>query len=322
MRVRSFLARAMATVLCSVATVAAADYPTKPITILVGFAAGGATDLVARMVGQKLSERLGQPVVVENRAGAGGTLATALAAKAAPDGHTLLMVSASHAINASLYRSLSYHPVKDFEPVATCASTTNVLAVHPSVPAHTVAEFIALAKAKPGQINLASAGTGSSSHLAGELFKSMAGIQTQHVPYKGTADALRDLISGEVQGTVDSVSALLPAIRQGTLRALGVGDPRRSPLLPDVPAIAESALPGYEVNAWVGLLAPAKTPPEVVERLNREVNDILRQPDIAKRLQTMGSRPIPMATAEFATLIRSDIDRFATLIRNAGVKPL
>ncbi|MGE0801699.1 MAG: Bug family tripartite tricarboxylate transporter substrate binding protein [Lautropia sp.] len=324
MRIRSLWRRAAAGVaLCGLAaTAAAVDYPTRPITILVGFAAGGATDLVARMVGQKLSERLGQPVVIDNRAGAGGTLATALAAKAAPDGHTLLMVSASHAINVTLYRTLPYDAVRDFEPVAACASTTNVLAVHPSVPARTVAEFIALAKAKPGAINLASAGAGSSSHLAGELFKSMAGIQTQHVPYKGTADALRDLISGEVQATVDSVSAMLPAIRNGSLRALGVGDPHRSMLLPDVPTIAESGLPGYEVNAWVGLLAPARTPRDVVDRVNREVNDILRQPDIVKRLEQMGSRPIPMSSGQFSDLIGSDIDRFAKLIRNAGVTPL
>lgn len=324
MRFASVLMRVLCTLaVCGLSMATrAADYPTKPITILVGFAAGGATDLIARMVGQKLSDRLGQPVVIENRTGAGGSLAAAMAAKATPDGHTLLMVSASHAINVSLYKSLPYDAVKDFDPVASCASTTNVLAVHPSVPAHTVAEFIDLAKAKPGTINLASAGVGSSSHLAGELFKNMAGIKTVHVPYKGTADALRDLISGEVQATVDSISALLPSIRKGSLRVLGVGDPQRTALLPDVPTIADAGVPGYEVNAWVGLLAPTKTPMEVVARVNREVNEILLEADVIKRLQAMGSRPLPMSPEQFSTLIRSDIEKFANIIRSAGVKPL
>ncbi|MBL8382473.1 MAG: tripartite tricarboxylate transporter substrate binding protein, partial [Burkholderiales bacterium] len=246
---------------------AADDYPARPIRMVVGFAAGGATDLFARIIGQKLADRLGQQVNVDNRTGAGGSLGTDIVAKAPPDGYTLLMVSASHAINLSLYKSLPFDPVADFDPICTAVATSNVLAVHPSLPASTLAEFLALARAKPGGINLASAGTGSSSHLAGELFKSMAGITLVHVPYKGTADALRDLLSGQVQATVDALPALLPHINRGTLRALGVGDARRIALLPNVPTIAEGGVPGYEVFAWTGVVAPAKTPRPVIDKL-------------------------------------------------------
>ena len=300
---------------------AADDYPSRPIKLYVGFAAGGATDLVARIVAQNLSARLGQQVVVENRAGAGGVLATGLVAKAAPDGYSLIMVSASHAINVSLQKHLPYDAIADFAPVSLVAAITNVLVVNPSLPAKSVAEYIALAKARPGAINFSSAGVGSSSHLAGELFKSMAGIDIRHVPYKGTADAVRDLISGQVQSTVDSVSALLPYIRNGQLRVLGVGDAQRSVLLPDVPTIAEAGLPGYEVNAWVGVLAPAKTPQQIVERLNREITAILKQPDVQQQLQQLGSHPIIATPDEFAALIRSDIAKFAKIIKSAGVQP-
>ena len=303
------------------AAAAATDYPNRQVKILVGFAAGGATDLVARIVAQKLTERLGQQFVVENRAGAGGVLATGVVAKSPPDGYTLIMASASHAINVSLQKSLPYDAIADFVAVAPVASTTNVLAVNPALPVNSVAEYIALAKAKPGSINFSSAGVGSSSHLAGELFKSMAGINVTHVPYKGTADAVRDLVGGQVQSTVDSVSALLPFIRSGQLRALGVGDPQRTALLPGVPTIAESGLPGYEVNAWVGILAPAQTPGDVVALLNREILAILQMPDVQKRLEEMGSRPIGTSPEAFAALIRSDVARFAAIIKSAGVQP-
>ena len=300
---------------------AASDYPNKPVRILVGFAAGGATDLVARIVAQKLTERLGQQFVVENRAGAGGVLATGVVAKAAPDGYTLIMASASHAINVSLQKSLPYDAIADFVAVAPVASTTNVLAVNPALPVNTVAEYIALAKAKPGSINFSSAGVGSSSHLAGELFMSMAGIKVTHVPYKGTADAVRDLIGGQVQSTVDSVSALLPFIRSGAAEGAGRRRSQRTPLLPGVPTIAESGLPGYEVNAWVGILAPAQTPSDIVALLNREINAILQMPDVQKRLEEMGSRPIGTSPDAFAALIRSDVARFASIIKTAGVQP-
>jgi tripartite-type tricarboxylate transporter receptor subunit TctC len=306
---------------CVPAARAASDYPNRPVKIMVGFAAGGATDLVARIVAEKLSTRLNQQFVVENRAGAGGVLATGVVAKSPADGYTLLMASASHAINVSLQKSLPYDPIADFQPIVPVASTTNVLAVNPALPVSSVAEYIALAKAKPGSINFSSAGVGSSAHLAGELFKSMAGINITHVPYKGTADAVRDLVAGQVQSTVDSVSALLPFIRSGQLKALAVGDPKRSALLPNVPTMSEAGLPGYEVNAWVGILAPAGTPPDVVQLLNREVLAILKQPEVQKKLEEMGSRPIGTSPEEFAALIKSDVAKFAQIIRTAGVQP-
>ncbi|MEO8976751.1 MAG: tripartite tricarboxylate transporter substrate binding protein [Casimicrobiaceae bacterium] len=297
------------------------DYPDRPIKLYVGFAAGGATDLLARIVAEKLSDRMGQQVIVENRAGAGGVVATGIVAKSAPDGYSLIMVSASHAINVSLQKSLPYDAISDFAPVALVGAITNVLVVNPSLPVKSVAEYIALAKAKPGTINFSSAGVGSSSHLAGELFKSMAAIDIRHVPYKGTADAVRDLISGQVQSSVDSVSAFLPYIRNGQLRVLGVADLKRSALLPDVPTISEAGLPGYEVNAWVGVLAPARTPQSIVERLNHEINTVLGLPDVRKQFQQLGAHTIVATPVEFAGLIKSDIAKFAMIVKTAGVKP-
>jgi len=316
--------RALRSLVAIVAIVAfgaasAADFPVRPIRIYVGFAAGGATDLIARLVAEKLSERLPQQVVVENRPGAGGVLATGIVAKAPPDGYSLIMASASHAINVSLQKALPYDAVADFAPVAPVGAITNVLVVNPSVKAKSVSEYIALAKAEPGTINFASAGVGSSSHLANELFKTMAAIDIRHVPYKGTADGVRDLVTGRVQSTVDSVSALLPFIRSGQLRVLGVADPARSTLLPDVPTIAEAGLPGYEVNAWVGLLAPAKTPREVIDLLNREVMAVLREPDVQKRLQEIGAHPVFGTPEDLGALVKSDIAKFATIIKSAGI---
>lgn len=301
------------------ATRPAAEYPNRPVKMIVGFAAGGATDLFARIVAQKLTERLGQQVLVENRVGAGGSIAAAAVAKSPADGYTLAIISASHSINATLYRSLPYDPVKDFVPIAAVASATNVLVVHPSVPANTVGEFIALAKAKPGTINFASGGVGASSHLAGELFKSMAGINIVHVPYKGTGDAIRDLVSGQVQSSVDAVSALLPLIQDGKLKALGVGDPQRMARLPNVPTISESGVPGYEVFAWVGVLAPAGTPPEIVGRLNREISAIVRLPEIEKKFDEMGARPFVRTSDDLATHIKAEIAKFARVIDSAGI---
>ncbi len=297
---------------------ASQDYPNRPVRVLVGFAAGGATDLIARTVAQKLTERTGQQFLVENRAGAGGAIATAALAKAPPDGYTLMMVSASHAVNATLQKNLPFDTVKDFDPISTISVTTNVLAVHPSLGVKSVTELIDLAKSKPAQLNIASAGVGSSAHLAGELFKSMAGIDVVHVPFKGTADALRDLVSGEVQMTVDSITALLPFIRDGRLRAIGVGDTTRSPLLPEVPTIDEAGVKGYAVFAWGGYIAPAKTPRPVIQRLNSEIRSVLALPDVQQRLQQMGSRPSGSSPEQFSELIKSEIVRFATIIEAAG----
>ena len=297
----------------------AVAYPNKPVRMLVGFAAGGATDLFARLVAQKLSERLGQQFVVENRPGAGGTIAGAAVARAPADGYTLGVISASHAIGATLYRSLPYDTLGDFVPVGTIATATNVLVVHPSMPVNSVAEYIALAKSKPGTINLASAGTGSSSHLAGELFKSMAGINVLHVPYKGTGEALRDLISGQVESTVDAVSALLPHINSGALKALGVGDPRRMPKLPNVPTISEAGVPGYAVFAWVGLVAPTGTPDNIVQKLNAELATLLKSPDAEKKIDDLGARPYISSAEEFGNLIKAEVPKFARIIQSAGI---
>jgi tripartite-type tricarboxylate transporter receptor subunit TctC len=314
------LALAVCAAPCALAAEPQNQYPTRPVRMVVGFAAGGATDLFARIVAQRLTERWGQQIVVDNRTGAGGSLGTAIVAKAQPDGYTLAVISSSHMINASLYKSLPFDPIADFDGVAMICGITNVLAVNPSLPAKSVTEFIALAKTKPGAINFASGGVGSSSHLAGELFKSMAGIQIVHVPYKGTADALRDLISGQVQSTVDAVSALLPHINKGALRALGVGDLRRMPQLPDVPTIAESGLPGFEYAAIVGILAPARTPREVVANLNREISEILNTPEIGARFAEMGARPALMTPQQLNTLVKNDVARFARIIKSAGVQ--
>jgi tripartite-type tricarboxylate transporter receptor subunit TctC len=298
----------------------AADYPVRPIRMVVGFAAGGATDIYARIVAQKMSDRFGQQVVVDNRAGAGGSLATHLVARATPDGYTLIFVSPSHAINTALYKSLPFDPVADFEPVSKVSNGSSyVVAVHPSLPAANLKEFIALAKAKPGAYNFASGGVGSTSHLAGELFKSRAGIPIVHVPYKGTGDALRDLLAGQVHSTVDALPALLPHIQRGALKALGVNI--RTSLLPDVPSIAEAGLPDYEFFTWVGILAPAKTPQAIVNRLNAEINEILRLPDVQKRFADLSVRPAGSTPAEFRELLRRDIAKYGAIARSAGIQP-
>jgi tripartite-type tricarboxylate transporter receptor subunit TctC len=298
----------------------AEPYPTRPIRFVVGFAAGGATDLLARIAAQKLSERLGQQVVVENRPGAGGTVATTAVAQSPADGYTFLVVSASHAINASLYRSLPYDTTADFVGVGTIATAPNVLVVHPSVPVNSLAEFIAYVKARPNTLNIASAGVGSSSHLAGELFKNMAGIQLVHVPYKGTAEAVRDLITGQVQSSVDAVSALLPYIDSGALKALGVGDPKPIAKLPKVPAITEAGVPGYSVFAWVGVVAPAKTPREMIQKMSDELAATMRSPDVEKKVDELGARAFINTPESFDALIGSEITKFADVIRTAGVK--
>ena len=326
----SVAARVLSRVLCvalaaglvgtSLPARAADDYPTRPIRLLVGFAAGGATDLIARAIAQRLGERLGQQVIVENRVGAGGTVAAAALAKAPADGYTLMMVSASHAVNPSLYKNLPYDTLKDFNPVSEVSVTTAVLVVNPSLGVNSVGELIALAKARPGTLNIASAGIGSSAHLAGELFRSMAGIDLVHVPFKGTAESVRDLVAGQVQLTVDSVTALLPFIKDGRLKALGVGDRTRSPLLPDVPTIDEAGVKGYAVFAWGGFIAPAGTPRAVIDKLNRETNVVLKLPEIRDRFAQMGSAPQGSTPDEFDRLIRSEIARFGKIIEAAGTQ--
>jgi len=320
---RSALAAAAAIALLVplVSPAAQGDYPARPVRILVGFTAGGGTDTYARIVAPKLSERLGQQVIVDNRPGAGGIIATSLVAKAPPDGYTLVFISPSHAINASLQASLPFDPIADFEPVSTVAAGTVVLVVHPSLPVNSVKDLVALAKARPGAISYGTGGVGSSSQMNCEQFKAMAGINITHVPYKGTAAAIPDLISGEVQMAIDTVAALLPHIRSGRLKALGVGDRVRSALLPKVPTIAEAGVPGYEMYGGTGLLAPAGTPREIVLRLSREINAILKAPDVTQRFVELAVRPTGSTPEEFGAQLKSDIARYARIIKSAGITP-
>jgi len=289
--------------------------------MLVGFTAGGGTDTYARIIAPKMTERLGQQVLVENRPGAGGSIATGFVAKAPPDGYTLVFVSPSHAINPSLQKSLPFDALADFEPVTTVAAGSVVLVVHPALPVKSVKELVALAKSRPGAIHFASGGTGSSSQMNSEQFKALAGIDITHVPYKGTAAAIPDLIAGEVQMTVDTVAALLPHIRSGRLRALGIGDRVRSTLLPDVPTIAEAGVPDYEMYGGTGVLAPARTPREIVQRLNQEINAILKQPDVIQRFTELAVRPTGSTPEAYRAQIKADIARYAKIIAFAGIKP-
>ncbi|HTK00244.1 MAG TPA: tripartite tricarboxylate transporter substrate binding protein [Bordetella sp.] len=292
---------------------AAQGYPNHPIRLVVGFAAGGNTDLMARLTAEQLTIRLGQPGVVENRAGAGGTVAGSVVAKAPADGYTLLFASTSHAIDAAIYKKLPYNTLKDFQPVAPVASTMKILVVNPSLPVHDVKEFIAYAKAHPTGLTMASPGLGSSGHLAGVLFNTMAGIEVTSVPYKGTGEALRDLVAGEVQSTVDSITAYIPMVKNGQLRALGVSSAQPTALLPGVPAITESGLPGYEVNDWVGVIAPAGVPADVVAKLNKAINEALDSPEVIKKLADTGSQPIHQTPEDYSKMIEHDIDRFEKL---------
>ncbi|WP_130392992.1 Bug family tripartite tricarboxylate transporter substrate binding protein [Cupriavidus agavae] len=298
---------------------AAASYPTKPIRLIVPFPAGGPTDGMARLIGQHLSQQLGQPVVVDNRGGAGGTIATEAAAAASPDGYTLFFsTTGTLAINPSLYRSLKVDPVKAFDAVGSVASTTNVLVVPNSLPAGNIKELVALAKQKPGSLTFGSAGNGSSNHLSGELFKSMAGIDIVHVPYKGSAAAFTDLLGGRISMMFDTVSSQVQYIAGGKVKALGVTGPLRSEALPKVPTVAESGLPGYDVTIWFGLSAPKGTPPEAVHRLNAELQKVLAQADVKKQLAILGANPLPGTPADFEKLIQHDAAKWAPVVKTSG----
>jgi tripartite-type tricarboxylate transporter receptor subunit TctC len=296
-------------------------YPVKPIRLIVPFAAGGGNDNVARLVGKHLSESLGQPLVIDNRPGAGGVLGAEVAAKAAPDGYTLFLGGVgSHAVNPNLNASLPYDPIRDFAPVALLAQAPLVLVVHPSVPADSFKAFVALARAKPGQLNYASNGNGSSSHLAAVMFDSMTGVDMVHVPYKGLSPALTDLLSGRVQLMFSSVVAILPHIRAEKLRGLAVTGGKRLPSMPDLPTIAESGLPGYEASSWYGVLAPAGTPREIVVKLNAELVKALAQPEVRASLLAEGAEPIGGTPEQFAAHISSEKERLGKLIREAKIR--
>lgn len=313
-------AAALLALLCLAPAVANAAWPERPIRMIVAFPPGGGTDIVARMLAPVLSQRLGQPVTIENHGGAGGNIGTDAAAHARADGYTILMGNiAPNAINASIFKRLPYDPERDFSPIALVALTPNVLVVHPSVPASTVGELITLARSKPGTLNFPSAGRGTSSHLAGELFNTMAGTSMVHVPYRGGGPAFADLLGGQVQLFFATMPAAIPFVKAGKLRALAVTSSQRSATLPDLPTISESGLPGYNAVTWYGLLAPRGTPVEVVERLNRETNDILRQPDMREKLLAQGFEPAGGAPAEFAAFIGSEMAKWAKVVKAAGI---
>ncbi len=300
---------------------AAQTYPTKPIRLVVPFPAGGTTDILAREVGQRLSASLGQPVVIDNRPGAAGNIGTELVAKSAPDGYTLLMCTVStHAINPNLYAKLPYDHVADFAPVILVASVPNVLEVTPTLPVNSVADLIKLAKDKPGQINFASSGSGTSIHLSGELFKTMAGVDMTHVPYRGSAPALTDLIAGQVQVMFDNLPSSLPQIKAGKLRAIAVTSAQRAPALPNVPTIAESGLPGFEATSWFGVVAPAGTPPAIVARINADLNEWLQSPDAKEKLLAQGAAAGGGSPEQFAAFIQAETEKWAKVVKSSGAK--
>ena len=295
-------------------------YPARPVRVMVGFAAGGASDIQARLIAQWLSERLNQQFVVENRPGAGGTLATEAAVRAPPDGYTLIWITATSAINATLYDKLNLDFLRDVAAVAGINREPNVMVVHPAFPARTVPEFIAYAKANPRNINMASAGNGNVSHVAGELFKQMTGVDMVHVPYRGGAPALTDLLGGQVQVMFPNALGTVEHIRAGRLRALAVTTAARSPTLPDIPTLGEF-VPGYEVSGWFGLGAPKNTPADVIGTLNSAINAALADPRISARLADLGGTVLPGSPADFGKLIADEIEKWAKVIKAAGIKP-
>jgi len=310
---------ALVALVCAAGAVEAQQYPVKPIRLLVGFAAGGPSDVGARTVGQKLTEKWGQPVIVDFRPGAAGNIATDMAAKAPADGYTLIAAAFAHAVNPSLYSKLPFDAARDFTPVLMFASIANLLVVHPSIPARSVKELIALAKTRPNQLTIGSAGSGTSSHLSGELLKMMGGFNAIHVPYKGLAPAHVDTIGGQLSILFDGIVTGVPAAKSGRLRALGVTTAKRWQGAPDIPAIGES-LPGFEVNSWYGLLAPTGTPREVVTRLNTEVANALREPDARARLYSIGAEPMSNTPEEFGVFIQNEMAKWAKVVKAAGIK--
>jgi tripartite-type tricarboxylate transporter receptor subunit TctC len=295
-------------------------YPARPVRIIVGFAPGGATDIMARLMGQSLSERLGQQFVIENRPGAASNVGTEAVVNAAPDGYTLLVVTSVNAINATLYEKLNFNLIRDVTPVASTHREPFVMEANPSVPVKTVAEFIAHAKANPGKINMASAGIGSGNHISGELFKMMTGVNLVHVPYRGGGPALVDLLGGQVQVMFATMSSSIEYVRAGKLRALAVTTATRSPVLPDIPTVAEF-VPGYESSFWTGVGAPRNTPADIVEKLNKEINVALADPKMRARLADLGGTPLPGSPAQFGKLIVDETEKWGKVIKFAGIKP-
>ena len=297
----------------------ALDYPTRPVRFVVGYPAGGATDILARLIGQRLSERLGQQFVIENKPGAGNNIGTQTVVDADPDGYTVLLVNPANAINASLYVDLKFNFIRGIAPVAGFARVPNVMVVPPDFPAKTVAEFIAYAKANPGKVNMASSGNGTSIHLSGELFKAMTGVDMVHVPYRGSAPAITDLLSGRVQVMFDNMPSSISHIKAGTLRVLAVTTATRSPELPDVPTVGET-VKGYDASAWFGMGAPKNTPPEVIARLNGEINAILDEPTIKARIAELGGVSIAGSPADFGNIIAAETEKWQKVVTFAGIR--
>ncbi len=296
-------------------------WPSKPIRYIVIFAPGGTTDILARLIAPKMSEALGQPVVVENRPGAAGALGAEMIAKAAPDGYTIGSGTiSSHAINVTLYSKLPYDPIKDFAPITMLATLPNMLVVHPSLGVNTVQELIAFLKANPNKHSFGSAGNGTSQHMSGELFKTMTGVQMQHIPYKGSGPMIPDLLAGTISMSFENITTAYPPAKSGKLRALAVTSSRRSFMAPEVPTMSEAGLPGYDISSWQALFAPAGTPKDIVARLYAEVAKALTAPDVAKRIQDLGLDAGGMPPEELAALIRSDIPRLGKIVRDSGAK--
>src|SRR4051794_17732645 len=303
----------------SLAPARAEDYPTRPVRWIVAYPPGGSTDVVARIMAEYLSRKLGQQFLIDNRPGAGNNIGTDMVAKAAPDGYTLLLVNPANAINATLYKKLPFVFVRDIAPVAGFIRVPNVMEVNPQVPAKAVGEFIAYAKANPGKINMASSGLGTSIHLSGELFMAMTGIKMTHVPYRGSAPALTDLIGGQVQVMFDNLPSSIEHIRAGKLRALAVTTERRSAALPDVPTVAET-VPGYEASAWFGMGAPKGTPRPIIDKLNAAINAALNDPEMQRKLADLGGTPIPGTPEDFGNLIAEETAKWRKVIESAGIK--
>ena len=318
---RILFAALMAVATLHAAPVVAQTWPTKPIRLMVPFPPGGSTDIVSRIVAQKLGERLGQSFVVENRGGAGGTLGTAAMAKAAPDGYNLTVASTStHVVAPGVYAKLEYDPIKDFAPISLIGVSPYLLVVNPAVPARSLQELVALAKAQPGKLNYASAGVGSTTHLATEMLKSVSSTYMLHIPYNGNGPAGTAVVAGQVEILFGSLPALLPHAKSGRVRALAVGTPKRSPALPDVPTVAESGYPGFDASLWLAFMAPAGTPQPIIERLNREIATVIATASTRELLDKAGAEPLVSTPAELAAMIRDGLPKYAKVIKAAGVK--
>ena len=318
------LARVFVILLATVAAVPFAEaqaYPAKPIRLVVPFPPGGPLDVIARTIGQKATEDWGQPVIVDNRPGAGGDIGADIVAKSAPDGYTIVMGALStHAVNVTLYGNLPYDPIKDFAPIGLVAITPNVLVLNPNVPATSVQELIRYAKANPGKLSFGSGSNGSAGHLAGELFKVDAGVDMVHVPYKGGAPAMQDLLAGQIQLMFDNLANSMPQVKAGKLKALAVTTAKRSSLVPDLPTLTEAGVPNFDIYTWFGLLAPAGTPKDIIAKWNAELVKILGTPEVKERLLAQGAEPAPGSPEQFAALIKSEIPKYAKIVKDSGAK--